>query len=145
MAAIRRRGTAVWMGDLRGGKGQLATQSGVLEAQSYSFRTRFENGPGTNPEELIAAAHAGCYSMALANTLDQEGYNPESIETTATITLAQVDGGFAISEMHLDVRGQLPGIDQETFERLAEKADGECPMSNLLRSGLELSIAAELI
>jgi osmotically inducible protein OsmC len=111
----------------------------VLEDVAYSFSTRFGNEPGTNPEELIAAAHAACYSMAFANTLASKGYEPQSIETQATCTLAsQAGGGFKIAKMHLQVRGRVPGISQQLFEQIAEEADGGCPVSNLLRHGLEI-------
>ncbi|MBN2004928.1 MAG: OsmC family protein [Anaerolineae bacterium] len=139
MAKLKRKAEAVWKGDLRGGKGRISSESGAVKDMAYSFSTRFENEPGTNPEELIAAAHAACYSMAFANTLAQKGYEPESIETHATCTLAsQEGGGFKIAKMHLQVRGRVPGIDQERFAQIAEQADGECPVSNLLREGLKI-------
>ena len=146
MAQLKRRAEAVWEGDLRGGKGRISSESGVLEDASYSFSTRFENEPGTNPEELIAAAHAACYSMAFANTLAEKGYEPQSIETQATCTLASREGGgFAITKMLLEVRGRVPDIDQELFQQVAEEADGGCPVSNLLREGLEIEREATLI
>jgi len=139
MAKLKRKAEAVWKGDLRGGKGRFSSESGVLKDVAYSFSTRFENEPGTNPEELIAAAHAACYSMAFANTLAQKGYNPQSIETHATCTLAsQEGGGFKIARMHLQVQGHVPGINQELFAQIAEEADGGCPVSNLLREGLKI-------
>lgn len=144
MADIERTGTAVWSGDLRGGKGTVSTGSAVLRDEEYTFATRFKDAPGTNPDELIAAAHAGCYSMAFANVLSQKGYEVEGIETTSTIHLTQQDGGFAITKSALEVRGRVSGIDQETFERLAEEADGACPVSNLLRPGLEIELEAIL-
>jgi osmotically inducible protein OsmC len=146
MAQLERRAGAVWEGDLRGGKGRISSESGVLEDVGYSFFTRFENESGTNPEELIAAAHAACYSMAFANTLAEKGYEPQSIETQATCTIAsQEGGGFAITQMLLKVRGRVPGIDQELFERIAEEADGGCPVSNLLREGLKIKLEATLV
>jgi osmotically inducible protein OsmC len=145
MAEIKRIGTGVWSGDLREGEGTVSVGSGMLEDQAYSFATRFEDKPGTNPEELIAAAHAGCYSMAFANVLSQKGYQVEGIETTATIHLtSQEGGGFALTKSALEVRGRVSGLDQETFEQLAEEADGACPVSNLLRPGLEIELEATL-
>jgi osmotically inducible protein OsmC len=146
MAEIKRMAEAVWKGDLRSGEGRITSKSGVLEDVGYSFGTRFENEPGTNPEELIAAAHAGCFSMAFANTLAEKGYKPQSIETQATCTLAsQEGGGFGIARMHLQIRGRVPDITQELFEQIAEEADAGCPVSNLLRSGLEIEREAILI
>lgn len=139
MAQLKRQASAVWRGDLRGGEGQMSSETGVLQDATYSFSTRFENEPGTNPEELIAAAHAGCYSMAFANTLAQKGYDPQSIETQATCFLtSQEGGGFAITKMRLEVRGRVPDIDQAKFEQVAAEADKGCPVSNLLRNGLEI-------
>jgi lipoyl-dependent peroxiredoxin len=146
MAELIREGGAVWKGNLRDGTGMISTESGAIAEQPYSFRTRFEHEPGTNPEELIASAHAACYSMALANTLAQKGYEPESIETLAACTLETVKGGgFKITKMRLHVRGQVPGIDQETFEAVASEADKGCPVSNLLRCGLEIEHRVNLL
>ncbi len=146
MAELKRTAEAVWKGDLRGGDGRITSESGALEDVGYSFSTRFENEPGTNPEELIAAAHAGCFSMAFANTLAEKGYSPESIRTHATCVLAsRQGGGFAITRMLLKVRGRVLGIDQVLFERIAEEADGACPVSNLLREGLEIELEATLV
>ena len=144
MADIERTGTAVWSGDLRGGEGMMSTGSAVLRDQEYTFATRFGDAPGTNPDELIAAAHAGCYSMAFANVLSQKGYEVEGIETTATIHLEAGDKGFAITRSVLEVRGRVSDIDEATFERLAEEADGKCPVSNLLRPGLEIELKTML-
>jgi osmotically inducible protein OsmC len=144
MADIQRSGTAVWSGDLRGGEGTVGTESAVLRDEEYTFATRFRNAPGTNPEELIAAAHAGCYSMAIANVLSKKGYEVDGIETTATVHLSPQDGGFAITKSALEVRGRVPDIDEETFKRLTEEADGACPVSNLLRPGLEIELRAIL-
>ena len=139
MAELRRTAEAVWKGKLRDGEGRITSESGVLKKVGYSFSTRFENEPGTNPEELIGAAHAACYSMALANTLAKKGYSPESIETQATCVLtSQEGGGFAITHMLLRVQGRVPNIDQALFEQIAEEADKGCPVSNLLRNGLEI-------
>lgn len=146
MAKLKRKAEAVWKGDLRGGKGRISSESGAVKDVAYSFSTRFENEPGTNPEELIAAAHAACYSMAFANALAQKGHEPESIETHATCTLAsQEGGGFKIAKMHLEVQGRVPGINQELFEQIAEQADGECPVSNLLRAGLKIEREVTLL
>jgi osmotically inducible protein OsmC len=146
MAEFRRTAEAVWKGDLRGGNGRIASESGVLDDVGYSFSTRFENEPGTNPEELIAAAHAGCFSMAFASTLAEKGHRPESIETHATCVLAsRKGGGFAITQMLLKVRGRVPDIDQVLFEQIAEEADGGCPVSNLLREGLDIQLEATLV
>jgi osmotically inducible protein OsmC len=146
MAEITRNANAVWRGDLRQGKGRISTGSTALTDQPYSFAMRFEDSPGTNPEELIAAAHAACYSMAFANTLATKGYKPESIQTHATCTLARKQGGgFGITKMRLQVRGQVPGISAETFAQVAEEADKSCPVSNLLRPGLEIERETELL
>lgn len=146
MAEIRREGSAVWQGDLRKGKGIVSSQSGVLDQERYSFGTRFEDKPGTNPEELIAAAHAACYSMALAATLKNKGYDPDKIETLAVCTLRpRKEGGWKITKMQLNIHGQVPDLDQETFEQIAAEADKGCPVSNLLRCGLEISHRVTLL
>jgi lipoyl-dependent peroxiredoxin len=145
MPTIKRTSQAHWQGDLRDGQGWLKTTSGVLTETPYSFGTRFEQQPGTNPEELIAAAHAGCYAMELSATMSKAGHEPESVQITATCTLeSQPEGGFRIIRMDLEVVGRAPGIDQATFEALAERADEGCPVSNLLRPGLEIAIEARL-
>ena len=145
MADIRRTAHAVWTGSLIEGKGVIDATSGVLVGTPYSFHTRFENEPGTNPEELIAAAHAGCYSMAFSATLADKGYAPRRIETHATcIMTPQEGGGFAITGMQLKVRGQVPGLDNAAFVEIAHEADKGCPVSNLLRSGLSIEIDAAL-
>jgi osmotically inducible protein OsmC len=145
MALIKRKGQAIWKGNLRNGEGYLGTESGVVKDQRYSFATRFEQEPGTNPEELIAAAHAACYSMAFAGTLKENGFGPEEIETEATCTLTRLEeGGFGITKMELQVRGKVPDIDEATFEEMAHKADKGCPVSNLLRNGLAIEIDAAL-
>lgn len=139
-APIQRSATGAWSGDLRSGTGRIDAPSGVLADTPFSFATRFENATGTNPEELIAAAHAACFSMAFANYLTQQGHAPERIETRATITL---DAG-AITAMHLDTRGRVPGLDADAFARLAGEAEQKCPVSNLLRPGLTISLDATL-
>ena len=144
MAGIERTATGRWSGDLRTGSGKIdAPVSGVLKDVPFTYATRFENAKGTegtNPEELIAAAHAACYSMAFANYLSQQGHVPEQIETRATITL---DSG-KITKMRLETRGRLTGVDDATFKRLAEEAEKRCPVSNLLRNGLEITLDAAL-
>lgn len=140
MPAIKRSATGLWNGDLRTGSGQIDAPSGVLDATPFSFATRFENEKGTNPEELIAAAHAACFSMAFSNYLAQNGHTPESMETKATITL---DSG-AITEMHLETRGVVPGMDAAAFAEHAVEAEKNCPVSNLLRPGLTITLDATL-
>jgi osmotically inducible protein OsmC len=145
MAEIRRNAHAVWTGNLREGKGRMETSSGALIEKPYGFSTRFEHEPGTNPEELIAAAHAGCYSMAFSATLGDKGYAPEQIETHATCILTSKEGGgWEITGMRLKVRGRVPGLDNATFVEIAHEADQGCPVSNLLRSGLTIELDAAL-
>ncbi len=144
MAEIKRTADATWKGDLKGGTGAINTTSGILAKTAYSFATRFEDKPGTNPEELIAAAHAACYSMAFAHTLAQKGHTPQSISTKATCYLEAAVGGFRITRMHLHVRGVVPDLDNDTFKAIAIEADNGCPVSNLLRCGLTLQIDAAL-
>jgi osmotically inducible protein OsmC len=145
MADIIRQAGAVWQGDLRTGSGTISTESTVLAKVPYSFATRFEDEPGTNPEELIAGAHAACYAMALANTLTKKGYEPESVDVYAGCTLQKQDQGFAITKMTLRARGVVPGIDDETFAEVAKEADQSCPVSNLLRPGLRIELKTELL
>jgi osmotically inducible protein OsmC len=141
MPAILRTATGTWHGDLRSGKGTIGATSGVLKDTPFTFATRFENARGTNPEELIAAAHAACFSMAFSNYLSQQGHVPDTISTKATITLE--DG--RIHTMHLETRGKVAGLDNETFKRLAEDAEKKCPVSNLLRPGLTIELDAALM
>ena len=141
MAAILRSATGTWHGDLRSGKGTIDSPSGVLDKTPFTFATRFENAKGTNPEELIAAAHAACFSMAFSNYLSTQGHVPDSIATKATITLE--DG--RIHTMHLEARGKVSGLDSATFKRLAEEAEKKCPVSNLLRPGLTITLEASLM
>jgi osmotically inducible protein OsmC len=144
MAGIKRKGQAIWSGDT-GGSGTVSTESEVLDSERYSFKTRFGDQPGTNPEELIAAAHAGCYSMALAATASDKGYTPHYIKTVATCTLVRLDqGGYKIAKMDLDVTAKILDIDEEAFQELVEEADQGCPVSNLLRPGLEITLKASL-
>jgi osmotically inducible protein OsmC len=143
---IYRKAGVVWAGDLKDGNGLISTESQALYEVPYSFGTRFEDQPGTNPEELIAAAHAACYSMAFASTLKERGYQPIRVDTNSVITFTpKKGGGFEITRMQLHVRGQVPNLDERTFREIAEEADEGCPVSNLLRCGLEIDIDAELI
>ena len=142
MAAILRNATGTWHGDLKSGRGAIdAPSSGVLKDVPFTFATRFENAKGTNPEELIAAAHAACYSMAFSNYLSQQGHVPDTIVVKATISLE--DG--KINKMHLETRGKVEGLDNEQFKRLADEAEKKCPVSNLLRPGLTISLDASLM
>ena len=141
MPAIQRTATGTWHGDLRHGKGVIDSTSGVLSQVPFSFKTRFESEPGTNPEELIAAAHAACYSMAFSNYLSQQGHVPEIITTRATISLE--DG--KITKVHLETRGKVDGVDNDAFKRLADEAEKKCPVSNLLRPGLQITLDASLM
>jgi len=135
---MKRSGSAMWNGDLKTGKGTISTDSGVLSNTQYSFATRFENGTGTNPEELIAAAHAGCFSMALSAQLGEAGLVAQSIQTKATVTLEKSGGGFAITEVHLALTAKIPGADQQAFETAAENAKTGCPVSKLLNAKITL-------
>lgn len=134
MPAIERTASSVWQGDLRSGKGSMSGTSGALPELPVSFATRFENAPGTNPEELIAAAHAACYNMALANHLAEQGSPPERLETRATVSLQMPP---RITRSRLVTRGRVPGLDPQRFEQLAAEAEKKCPVSNLLRPGLD--------
>jgi osmotically inducible protein OsmC len=145
MAEIYRKAGVIWSGDLKEGSGLLSTESQVLYEQPITYSMRFEDAPGTNPEELIAAAHAACFSMALASTLKKNGYEPRRTDTSATCTLASKNGGgHEITAMELHVRGDVPGIDQDTFEQMVQEADKGCPVSNLLRDGLQIKITTTL-
>src|SRR5580698_2417333 len=137
-----RKASAVWTGSLREGKGTISTDSGVLSATQYSFSTRFENGKGTNPEELIAAAHAGCFTMALSAQLGNAGITPESLETTASLSLDKLDSGWTITKIHLDVTARIPGASQAAFDKAAEEAKAGCPVSRLLKA--EITMTAKL-
>jgi lipoyl-dependent peroxiredoxin len=137
-----RKASAVWNGSLKEGKGTISTDSKVLSNAQYSFSTRFENGIGTNPEELIAAAHAGCFTMALSGQLTAAGITPESLETTAAVTLEKLEAGFTITKIHLDVTGKIPGADAAAFEKAAQNAKAGCPISRLLKA--EITMTAKL-
>ncbi|HTF82965.1 MAG TPA: OsmC family protein [Cellvibrio sp.] len=140
---MKRTASAMWTGNLKEGKGKISTQSGVLSQAQYGFNTRFEEGPGTNPEELIAAAHAGCFSMALSAQLTEAGMTVESIKTQAAVTLDKVDGGFAITKVHLDLTANIPGIDRSTFETIANQAKTGCPVSKVLNAEITLDAKLE--
>jgi osmotically inducible protein OsmC len=129
---MKRRASARWEGAIQNGRGTISTDSGTLSRAQYSFSTRFENGVGTNPEELIAAAHAGCFSMALSGQLGKAELTPESIETTATVTLDKTDAGWTVTEVHLDVTARVPGATEEAFNTAADNAKLGCPISRLL-------------
>jgi osmotically inducible protein OsmC len=137
-----RKSTAVWEGGLKEGKGRMKLGSGAYEG-SYSFGSRFEEASGTNPEELIAAAHAGCFSMALAAALGRAGHDPRKVETTARAHLEKVGEGFKITRMELMTRAEVPGIETDAFQEIAEKAKTNCPVSQAL-GGVEISLAATL-
>ncbi len=141
---MKRKASAIWRGDLKTGKGSISTESGVLKETQYSFGTRFENGVGTNPEELIGAAHAGCFSMAFAAELGKAGLTPESIHTTATITLDKTDAGFTVTESHLDMAAKIPGADKEKVLAIANAAKAGCPISRLLNAKVTLDAKFEL-
>src|SRR5205809_5514956 len=128
---MKRKASAVWRGGLKDGKGTISSESGVLKETQYSFSTRFENGIGTNPEELIAAAHAGCFSMACSAELGKAGITPQSIHTTATITMDKTDAGWTVTESHLDVAAPIPGIDTAKLTAAATPAHAGCPTSPL--------------
>jgi osmotically inducible protein OsmC len=138
-----RKASAVWKGSLKEGKGTISSDSGVLSNTPYSFSTRFENAKGTNPEELIAAAHAGCFTMALSAQLGSAGITPESLETTASLSLDKLEAGWAITKIHLDVTARIPGADKAAFEKAAENAKAGCPVSKLLKA--EITMTATLV
>ena len=138
LGTMTQKASAIWTGSLKDGQGSISTGSGALHAKPYSFRTRFEGEPGTNPEELIGAAHAGCFSMALSMILGLAGLTPDKIETTATITLEKKDDGFAITASHLDVLAAVPGATEEVFQDLAAKAKAGCPVSKLLNATITM-------
>jgi len=142
---IKRNGSAHWQGGLLDGKGTVSTASGVLSNTQYSFKTRFESGAGTNPEELIAAAHAGCFSMALSKQLEDAGMKAQNIETTATVSFDKVEGGFAIVEIHLDLTAKIPGGDKAKFEQAAAAAKAGCPISKLFKNNTNITLDAKLV
>lgn len=135
---INRQGSAVWEGGIRDGKGAISTESGALKSYPYGFASRFEGKPGTNPEELIGAAHAGCFTMALSLILGEAKLVAEHMETSAKVTLEQVEGGYAITAVHLTLVAKIPGTDQAAFEKLAATAKAGCPVSKLLKADITL-------
>lgn len=140
---MKRSASAAWTGGLRQGAGNISTQSGILNNAQYGYKERFEEGPGTNPEELIAAAHAGCFCMALAAQLEKEGMAPDRVQTQATVTLDKIDGGLAITAIHLDLRATVPGADLATVEKIANVAKRECPVSKLFNAPITLTVNLE--
>ena len=140
---MKRNASAEWKGGLKDGKGTISTDSGVLADTQYSFSTRFEDGKGTNPEELIAAAHAGCFSMALSGQLGQAGLTAESIRTTASVKLDKTDAGFAITSVHLEVKARVPGADQQAFATAANNAKAGCPVSKVLKAEITMNASLE--
>lgn len=140
---MKRNASAEWRGGLKDGKGTISTDSGVLANTQYSFSTRFEEGKGTNPEELIAAAHAGCFSMALSGQLGQAGLTADSINTTANVMLEKTDAGFAITSVHLEVKAKVPGADQQAFATAANNAKAGCPVSKLLKAEITMNASLE--
>lgn len=140
---MKRKASAVWHGDLKQGKGAISTESGVLSQTQYSFSTRFENGVGTNPEELVAAAHAGCFSMALSAELGKGGITPESIQTAALLTMDRLETGWTVTEIHLEVSAKIPGADRAAFEQAANAAKAGCPISRLLNAKITMNAQLE--
>lgn len=140
---MKRKATAAWSGNLKDGRGTVSTDSGVLSNTQYGFKSRFEEGPGTNPEELIAAAHAGCFTMALSAQLAEAGITAESLKTTATVTLDKVDNGFAISAVHLDLVASIPGVDRNIFDTAVNNAKIGCPVSKVLNATITLDAKLE--
>jgi osmotically inducible protein OsmC len=140
---MKRTASAIWHGGLKDGKGMVSTESGVLKQTPYSFSTRFENQPGTNPEELIAAAHAGCFSMALSAELGKAGLTPETIRTSAVLTMDKLDSGWTVTQSHLDVTVKIPGADKDRFEAAASAAKAGCPISRLLNAKITMDAKLE--
>jgi osmotically inducible protein OsmC len=140
---MKRKASAQWQGDLKSGKGTVSTESGVLQTTPYSFATRFEDVKGTNPEELVAAAHAGCFTMALSAELGKANLTPASLRTTCTVTLDKVDGGWGITESHLELVAKVPGASPEAFRKAAEAAETGCPISKLFKTRITLDAKLE--
>jgi osmotically inducible protein OsmC len=140
---MQKKASAVWMGDLKTGKGSISSESGVLSNAPYGFVSRFEGGPGTNPEELIGAAHAGCFSMALSVQLGNTGLKADKIETTATVSLNKLEQGWTVTDVHLDVKARVPGADQASFEKAANAAKAGCPISRLLNAKITMDAKLE--
>jgi len=142
---MERKASAVWRGGLKDGKGTISTQSGVLKDTQYSFSTRFADGIGTNPEELIAAAHAGCFTMALSAQLGEAGLTAESLETSATVKFEKTDAGFTITAIHLVTQAKVPGASESAFETAANNAKAGCPISRLFKGNTEITLDAKLV
>ena len=140
---MKRNASAHWSGGLKDGKGTVSTESGVLSNTQYSFGTRFENGPGTNPEELIAAAHAGCFTMAFSAQLGNAGLTAQSIDTTATVTFEKLEAGFTVTQVHLQMKANVPGASKEAFDTAAGNAKTGCPISRLLNT--KITLDAQLV
>jgi osmotically inducible protein OsmC len=140
---MKRSAQAKWQGDLKSGTGTISTASGTLATTPYSFRSRFEQGTGTNPEELLAAAHAGCFTMALSAQLGEAGLKATSLETSCTVTLEQKDGGFAITESHLELKAKVPGATAEAFDKATKAAETGCPVSKLFNTKITLDAHLE--
>lgn len=140
---MQRTGSAVWSGDLKTGKGKVSTESGALKELPYGFNTRFEDTPGTNPEELVGAAHASCYAMAMSLGLGEKDLKADEINASAKVTLSEVDGGFAVTKVHLDVSAKIPDISESDFQEVAEATKKNCPISKLLSA--EITMDAKLI
>jgi len=142
---MERKASAVWLGGLKDGKGTISTQSGVLKDTQYSFSTRFADGIGTNPEELIAAAHAGCFTMALSAQLGEVGLTAESLETSAVVKFEKTDSGFTITAIHLTTKAKVPGASESAFEAAANNAKAGCPISRLFKGNTEITLDAKLV
>ncbi len=140
-----RKASAEWQGGLQDGQGTITTDSGILSHTQYGFKSRFESGPGTNPEELIAAAHAGCFTMALSAQLGEAGLKAESLKTDAAVTLSKVEGGFGITAIHLVTEARIPGASEEAFQKAAEEAKKGCPISKLFAGNTEIRLDAKLV
>ncbi|MES2758250.1 MAG: OsmC family protein [Pseudomonadota bacterium] len=140
---IKKSGSAIWSGDIKEGIGSVSTETGVLDKAPYGFKARFEGGKGTNPEELIAAAHASCFTMAVSGTLGEAGMTAKQMNTTATVSLEKVEGGFAITAVHLNLVAQIPGANDEAFQAAALKAKLNCPVSKLLNATITLDARLE--
>lgn len=140
---IKRKGSVVWQGGIKDGKGEISTESGALSSYPYGFASRFEGQKGSNPEELIGAAHSACFTMALSKILSEASFTADKMETSAVVTLEQVDGGFAITAIHLSLTAKIPGASQEEFEELAGKAKAGCPVSKVLNTEITLDTTLE--
>jgi len=140
---MQKSGSAVWQGSIKEGGGTISTQTGVLKEAPYGFKSRFEDGPATNPEELIGAAHAGCFSMALSLMLGNAGLTPDRIQTRADVTLDKDGEGFSITKVHLTVKAKIPGTDQAGFEKIAQQAKEGCPVSKVLNAAISMDATLE--